>query len=247
MSLLRSISTVIFILSVPVALATLNVRYAFNEDRLWTYGFERYQSDLRSGLPMSEVERSAAELRAYFNDDSERFNLKVLRDGQSVDLFSDREVEHLVDVKDLVQNVYRAQAIALGFCLVYVVSVFVWAREMPVRALAYRVMVAAIATLGLLIAFGSVAAVGFDSLWTRFHRIAFTNNLWQLDPATDRLIQMFPEPFWQDTTFFVAFLTVFESGLLFTISFLYLRATRTTVGEPDEDLDDEDVALVEPA
>ncbi len=245
MSLLRSISTVIFILAVPVALATLNVRYAFNEDRLWSYGFERYQADVRSGLPMSEVERSAGELRAYFNDGSEQFNLKVLQNGQSVDLFNDREVQHLVDVKDLVHNVYRVQAIALGFCLVYVVTVFVWAREMPVRALAYRVLISAVVTLGLLVAFGSVAAVGFDSLWTRFHHIAFTNDLWQLNPATDRLIQMFPQPFWQDATFFVAFLTVFESALLFTGSFLYLRATRTTVDDEEDDLDEDEVALVE--
>jgi integral membrane protein (TIGR01906 family) len=40
----------------------------------------------------------------------------------------------------------------------------------------------------------------FDALWTRFHQIAFRNDLWQLDPTRDYLIMLFPEPFWFTAT-----------------------------------------------
>ena len=52
-----------------------------------------------------------------------------------------------------------------------------------------------------------VAAFGLAALWaladfngafTAFHHMLFTNDLWLLDPATDRMIRMFPEPFFID-------------------------------------------------
>jgi integral membrane protein (TIGR01906 family) len=226
-ALLRSLATLLFVLSIPVALVTLNVRYAFNEPRLWDHGFDRYRSDLRAGLDRSEIDRSAARLMAYFNDDTEEFRVTVVDDGAVEPLFSDQEVQHLVDVKDLVTGVYKLQAAALAFALVYAVSLFVWAREMPVRSLARRLFFASVATIVLLGAFGAVAATGFDSVWRQFHVISFSNDLWQLNPATDRLIQMFPTPFWQDATYFVGFLTIVEALFIGAVSAIYLGATRS--------------------
>ncbi len=37
----------------------------------------------------------------------------------------------------------------------------------------------------------------FDALFIRFHQLVFTNDLWLLDPATDALIRMLPEPFFE--------------------------------------------------
>ena len=60
---------------------------------------------------------------------------------------------------------------------------------------------------------GSVAAAGalclglllwglidFGSLFTVFHRLAFTNEGWLLDPRTDLLIRLMPTPFFVDLT-----------------------------------------------
>ena len=236
MALLRSIATLLFVLAIPVVLVTLNVRYAFGEERLWSYGFTRYRVDLRTGLERSEVDRTASQLRDYFTDDSDEFRVQVVQNGQLVPLFSDKEVQHLADVKDLVGAVYKLQAVALAYAFVYMVTVFVWAREMPVRSLARRVFAGGLATLAILVGFGTFAVTGFERLWRQFHVISFSNDLWLLDPRTDRLIQMFPTPFWQDATFFVGFLTVGESILIGTVSLLYLRATRTS--HPDRDADD---------
>ncbi len=70
---------------------------------------------------------------------------------------------------------------------------------------------------------GIGALVGFQDLWTEFHLLAFTNDLWKLDPDTDHLIQMFPEDFWLDATLLVAGLTALESLALLAASTAYLR------------------------
>jgi integral membrane protein (TIGR01906 family) len=77
--------------------------------------------------------------------------------------------------------------------------------------------------LGLLGVAGVGALVGFEELWTRFHLLAFTNDLWKLDPDTDHLIQMFPEDFWLDATLLVAGLTALEALALLAASAVYLR------------------------
>ena len=47
---------------------------------------------------------------------------------------------------------------------------------------------------------GVLSLVDFTELWTRFHQVAFRNDLWQLDPSRDYLIMLFPEPFWYTAT-----------------------------------------------
>jgi integral membrane protein (TIGR01906 family) len=54
--------------------------------------------------------------------------------------------------------------------------------------------------VGLIVLVGALSAIDFDALWTRFHQVAFRNDLWLLDPRTDYLIMLFPEPFWLAAT-----------------------------------------------
>lgn len=47
-----------------------------------------------------------------------------------------------------------------------------------------------------LVAAGAIwALIDFDGLFTTFHHLAFTNDLWLLDPRTDLLIRLMPEEF----------------------------------------------------
>ena len=75
--------------------------------------------------------------------------------------------------------------------------------------------------------------MGFDQAWTTFHEIVFRNDLWKLNPATDRLIQMFPEPFWKDMTIVVGGLTAAEALAVVAVSTTYLvRGRDRRVAEP---------------
>jgi integral membrane protein (TIGR01906 family) len=68
---------------------------------------------------------------------------------------------------------------------------------------------------------GLLSLVDFSGLWTRFHQVAFRNDLWQLDPRTDYLIMLFPEPFWFTATISMA-TTVASHTLLVIVSGLVL-------------------------
>jgi len=222
--MLRRLATVLFVLSIPLLLITSNVRWAANEPRLYEYSFDHYDAEARTGVARSELDYAARDLVRYFNDERPIIQTLVTQDGQRVPLYGERETSHLRDVKDLFRTVFRAQEASLAFVLTYMVGFFVWASEASLRLLARTVLAASLVTVALLgaAAVGS-AFGGFDDLWTRFHLLAFTNDLWKLDPDTDHLIQMFPEDFWLDATLLVAGLTAVEALALLAASTAYLR------------------------
>jgi integral membrane protein (TIGR01906 family) len=44
----------------------------------------------------------------------------------------------------------------------------------------------------------------FDTAFTLFHQLFFAEGTWTFDPATDRLVQLFPYQFWTETSVAVA-------------------------------------------
>ncbi|MEA2026464.1 MAG: DUF1461 domain-containing protein [Chloroflexota bacterium] len=56
---------------------------------------------------------------------------------------------------------------------------------------------AGLATAIVVVVVGVISLVAFDSLFTLFHRIFFPAGNWSFDPATQRLVQLYPFNFWQ--------------------------------------------------
>jgi integral membrane protein (TIGR01906 family) len=219
-------------------LVTTNVRWAANEARLYHYSFDKYDAEATTGISRSELDRAADKLVRYFNDDDQDIRVFVQEDDRRVSLFNERETSHLTDVKNLFRTVFRVQEASLAFALVFVVAVFIWATDASLRILARILLQASLLTLGLLALFAVLALVGFDEIFLRFHLVAFTNDLWKLNPNTDHLIQMFPRDFWFDATMLVAGLTAVEAVLLGSLSAIYLgmrlrlRVGPVAVGQP---------------
>ena len=78
------------------------------------------------------------------------------------------------------------------------------------------------ATLGLVVVVGLASLVGFDRLFLAFHLVSFSNDLWQLDPARDNLIAMYPEGFFFDATMLIALSTIVEALLLSVVPLYFL-------------------------
>jgi integral membrane protein (TIGR01906 family) len=222
----RGIAAAMFAIALPLLIVTSTVRWLAGDIAYYRHGFRAYDAEQRTGLPLPELDRAGQEIIDYFENDADALRIVVAVNGSEQPLFNDREVAHMRDVKSLMRAVYRVNEVSLVVVMGYVTFAVLWTGERSVRGLA---TLALFGLSGGLVAIGVVAIfalAGFDQAWTTFHELAFRNDLWRLDPDTDRLIQMFPEPFWQEATYLAGALIGAQSVLVAVAAGGYLLRTR---------------------
>jgi integral membrane protein (TIGR01906 family) len=223
---LRKAASILFIICVPVLLVTTNVRLAANQQRLYEYGFDKFDVGAEVGLTDAELRDFAGQLIRYFNSDEEFLDTT---------LFNQREISHLKDVKGLIQLDYTLQIASLSFMALFVAANFALRRRAFGRMLAKRLFWASGLTIGLLAIFGFWASTDFNSLFLLFHLIGFRNDLWQLNPG-DNMILMFPPEFFDNAALFAAGATIVEAAIIGGASWAALRVTRRPPGERPPEL-----------
>jgi len=175
-------------------------------------------------LAEAELETAASGLISYFNSDDEDITLTVVKDGEPFELFNEQEVAHLRDVKDLIQLDHRFLLGTLIYILGYAGFSLIWGKDW--RRLARGVAVGSGITLALMLVLGVGILLDFDQLFWQFHIISFANELWQLDPATDYLIMLFPQGFWYDAALFCTLAVALGAVVLGGVAGGYLVSNR---------------------
>lgn len=224
MGLFRTLVIGLFIVAVPVALITTTIRVAISEQGVYDYSVRHYDAERTTGIPESELIRANGVIRDYLNGGDEPLSITVTnRAGEDERLFSPRETAHMADVRDLVSVMSTVQVAAIAIVLTLaVVMIALW----PPRALVAASLYGGVLTAVVLGSVGILAVTGFDSAWSQFHGIAFSNDLWKLDPDTDHLIQMYPEAFWQRITLLLGAVILLQALLISAASSAYLLLSR---------------------
>jgi len=116
------------------------------------------------------------------------------------DILNEKEQQHMMDVRNLTQaaadmsRTYMTIAVILA-----VVSAWTGARlnsRVKPRLIGGLAAVTVIMVIVQNIV-NQVAAGGFETLFVQMHEAIFTNDLWLMDPATDILIRMMPQPLFE--------------------------------------------------
>lgn len=198
------------------------MHFEFNSLRLYQNGFEKYNVGEVTGLDDQELEKVARGLISYFNSSDELISINVSRDGESFELFNQREINHLKDVKGLVRlNSYLFIGMAVYAGIYAGIS---WHRKRNRRLLARSLVIGSAITLGIIVALGAGSMLlDFNRLFTQFHFIAFTNDLWMLDPSRDYLIMLFPQGFWFDAALLLGKIAAGAAAGLMAGGILYLK------------------------
>jgi integral membrane protein (TIGR01906 family) len=230
LGILRTLLLAVFMLAIPVALITTTVRAVISEAAVYDYSVREFDAPNAADIPEEELIQANGQIRDYLvSGPSGSLAVRVTdNDGDDVLLFNAREVAHMKDVRDLVQTMFLAQQISVALVLALaVLMIALW----PVRVLAAGLLYGAALTGVLVVAAAILAMSGFDAAWSQFHGIAFTNDLWQLDPDTDHLIQMFPEEFWFQVTSLIGLAVLLEAILvagLATLCLIFFKSDLTS-------------------
>lgn len=237
--ILPVVASIGFVLALPILLFTTNIRFLASDTGYLEGGLRRHDAAENTGIALNELDYAVGAIVRYFEDDADTLRILVFTGGQETALFSEDETLHMEDVKGLMRTIFRANEVALGFVLAYVAATVLWAGERSGRHLAKETLAAVGVGALVGVAVGIVALVGFDGAWNQLNEVLFTNDLWLLDPRTDRLIQMFPETFWAEATFIVVGMALAEAVVLVGGAGGYLWFTRPPRTEREEATDDE--------
>ena len=221
MKIIKIIVKWLFVICLPVMLLTASVTWVANSGWLYRYGFEKYNVGETTGLEKSELDKAADGLISYFKSGDELIDITVMKDGEPFQLFNEREIGHLKDVKALFQLVYWLLLGTLVYGIAYIlVNLFVRKdKKGPAQGLLYGGGL----TLVLIAVLGITIMVDFDSFFYRFHLISFANDLWMLNPATDYLIMLFPQGFWYDAALFCVITTILGALILGGVGWWYMK------------------------
>ncbi|MQY55355.1 MAG: TIGR01906 family membrane protein [Dehalococcoidia bacterium] len=205
----------LFILCIPIFLVTSDLRWAVNEVRLYEYGFSKYDVSEETGLSDGELLEVAQELIHYVNTGEW---------GEDLEIFNDREVAHLKDVKGLIQLCYHLQEATFGYLIVFTLGGFFWQRKRFTPSLARMMAGGSILTIALLLVVGIAALVNFQWLFGAFHRLFFSGDSWILSGYLPRI---FTEGFFSDAALLIIGAVVVEALVIGAIGgFFVLRGRR---------------------
>ncbi len=216
------------VLSIPIFLITASLRGLVAAPALYEYGFRKYGIAEAVGISQEDLDRVVGPAFIhYFRSQDELLQIRVAVRGQERDLFTDsREVIHMRDVKGLIHLDYRLMWGSLAVAVGFVVLGALVARRQLASTLARKALTGAVLTIALLAAVGIGSLVGFEALFLQFHLISFSNDFWQLDPAQNYLIALFPEGFFRDATLLLSTAVLLEAGVLAAAAALFLRWRR---------------------
>jgi len=211
----NNILQALIIICVPLLLITTNVRIVLNSATMYDYGFNKYKIEKYTGIEFEQLQAAGQQIRDYFNNDLEQITINISLHGDNIpNLFNEREILHMYDVKNLVKMVYMVQLYSAIFlsagCVFMLFNSFTNRRILALKYIGRG----GVLTFSLVIAVSILAIIGFDRLFLLFHLVSFSNDLWVLDPRHDYLIAMFPQGFFFDCTVVIAFLTLVEGGIL---------------------------------
>jgi integral membrane protein (TIGR01906 family) len=144
--------------------------------------------------------------------------------GQPV--LNERERSHMSNVRTVFRGLWVLAAIS---AIVLVVAIRRSGRSSAWRAVRRGALGL---TVGV-VALGAVAVVAFDQLFETFHEIFFPAGTYTFDPRTDRLVQLFPFQFWDETAMAVGAVIIALALGIAVIAGRRGRQTSATRSAPD--------------
>lgn len=181
-------------LALVLFIIAVDVRNMAGDRLLFSGEMLHYVPPHESGIPEEDYTELGWMTADYLTGKRDVFQFTYKdANGNVVECFHDYEAEHMADCRRLILLAADLRWILGGISLVLIIMCIALRkdREKIISGILAGFALTAAAYLAMLV----WGLVDFDGLFTTFHRIAFTNDLWILNPGTDLLIRLMPTEF----------------------------------------------------
>ncbi|NTW44691.1 MAG: TIGR01906 family membrane protein [Anaerolineaceae bacterium] len=194
MKRINQISSWLVTISSPFVIIMLAVRILFTPLFLIIeYNFPGFPPD-SYGFTTEDRLRWGTDSMNYLFDRTNTKSFSDLKFEDGSNIYNDREISHMIDVKVLLQKMLNIFYVILGiYILIFIASIKNKNYQYFYKGLSRGGWV----TIGLLTVIIAGIVISFDQLFTLFHKLFFTGDTWLFN-YSDTLIRLFPMRLWQD-------------------------------------------------
>ncbi|MGP1674306.1 MAG: lipoprotein intramolecular transacylase Lit [Candidatus Limnocylindrales bacterium] len=196
-----------FVIAIATAFVIVAVALPLFVNPLWV-AFEQDRADAVTwtGFAPADLRFATDEILADLVIGPPDFDVVV--DGNAV--LDARERAHMRDVRGVFLGFF-----AIAIVLAAGAAIIGARRGVVARARTWgAIRIGALGLIVVLVAVGAIAFVAFDALFEVFHQLLFAGGSYTFDPRTQRLVQLFPFQFWQDSAIAVGGVSIALAGLV---------------------------------
>lgn len=193
----------------------------------WTPGFyekeyTKYNVTSAVNMEMEDLLEVTDQMMAFLRGNREDLHVMTTVGGVEREFFNQREIAHMVDVQKLFLAALTLRNLCLGIAVLCVLLLFVLKSKVK-QVLPRSICIGTGLFFALVCLLAGIISTDFSKYFVVFHKIFFSNDLWILNPRTDLLINIVPEPFFVDTAARIGITYGLAVLILFFLCLLYLR------------------------
>lgn len=205
---------IFFSVILAVLIITFAAKISLSFRGIYYYDIEMLNISKDVNMDKKAIKADYNAIIDYINGESEELcmpDFKISQNGRN----------HFEDVKKLYRN------INIMFWISFIISaigIIVFGRNKLYGYLKY--------SAGILIAIPAVLSIfsfiDFNLLFTLFHKISFSNDLWLFDPEEDPVINILPEKYFMHEALFI-FLIMITAALLMLFIYKKFKKEKNTI------------------
>lgn len=219
---------VLFVILVPLVSLLTDVQLVAYDRDYYRAEYDKYGIPEHIGMSMDNLMEATEQLLLYLDNKRDDLNFKASFNYGEEEFFSPRDKLHMIDVRGLFVKGRLFRDISLIYIAVFIMLLL---RKKPfrnqLRKLARHGVAVSAAGIAPVIVLIILMKIDFYRYFTVFHEIFFTNDLWLLDPAADRLINIFPQDFFTDMAFSISYLYIAEMAAILICSLIALKLVKS--------------------
>ena len=209
---MKRLLAIVLMISISLSLLVLSIETSSYNKSYYIKSYEKYH--------IVEVTGKSLEQLGIISDDIISYLKGHGGDELLSPHFNQKEVLHMRDVQGLFD---LARAIKHGG---YIISILIFTYLLFKKEQTFigkTLLYGPLVTYLILIVSGLLASTDFNKYFTYFHLIFFTNDLWLLNPQTDLMIQMLPEPFFMGMAIRIVLSFFIYLSIIQIVGYLYKR------------------------
>lgn len=193
----------------------------------WTPGYyekeyAKYNVTADVNMEMDDLLDVTREMMAYLRGDRADLHVPTTVGGVSREFFNEREIAHMEDVRGLFLGALILRRVCVITAAACVLALFLLKSDIN-KILPRSICIGTGLFFVVICVLAGIISTNFTKYFIIFHQIFFNNDLWILDPGTDLLINIVPEPFFVDTVVRIGLTYASSVLIMFLLCFIWLR------------------------